>query len=244
MRSGLVDLGAAAEAIAALDADVVALQEADRGLERTNGVDQVAELARRTGLHGLFAPALLGSPDGRWAALDGPDPGEPGYGVGLLSRAPLEAPQRVALPGGGDGQRTRGASPQNPGWDHEPRIALAATVRAGDAYVRVATAHLSYLPWRGLAQLRAAAAAVAVFAGPAALIGDLNLPAWPVRLALFGGWTQARSGPTYPAWRPRVAVDQLLVRGGLVVRDVVVAAPATSDHLPLVATVAVPTPRA
>lgn len=238
VRSGSVDLAAAADAITALDADVVALQEVDRGLARTGGADQVAEIAARAGLHGVFAPALLGSPDDRWTAVRDGDAGGPAYGIGLVSREPLHAVQRIALPGGGDGERTAAASPQRPGWDREPRVALAATVAPG---VRVATAHLSYLPWRGLAQLRVAAAAVAAFAGagPAALIGDLNLPPWPVRLALRG-WTQARSGPTYPAWQPRVAVDQLLVRGGLTIRDVVVAAPATSDHLPLVATVALP----
>jgi endonuclease/exonuclease/phosphatase family metal-dependent hydrolase len=244
IRSGLVELGQAAEAIAALRADVVALQEADRGLARSGGIDQVAELARHTGLHAVFVPALLGDPDGRWTAARGEDSCGPGYGVGLLSRTPLHAPERIPLPGGGERPRRparRRATPGNPGWDYEPRVALAATVPVSGIGVRVATAHLSYLPWRGLAQLRVAASAVAAFAGPAALIGDLNLPAWPVRLAVRDGWSQARSAPTYPAWRPRVALDQLLVRGGLEVRDVVVAPPATSDHRPLVVTVAVTT---
>lgn len=234
-----------AEAIGALDADLVALQEVDRRLERTGGVDQVAWLAERLGLHGLFAPALLGDPGTRWTELRGPDPGGPAYGVGLLSRTPLNDPQRLALPGGGDGSRRPGATPQNPGWDNEPRVALAATVDVGGTAVRVATAHLSYLPWRGLAQLRAAASGIAARPGPAALLGDLNLPALPVRLMLVdadhdGGWTHAGGAPTYPAWRPRLQVDQLLVRGGLTVRDITVAPQATSDHLPLVATVALP----
>jgi endonuclease/exonuclease/phosphatase family metal-dependent hydrolase len=240
MRSGRLDLEAAADAIAALHADVVALQEVDRDLERSGGVDQVAWLAGRLGLQGLFAPALLGDPGTRWTALHGTDPGGPAYGVGLLSRTPLAAPERLPLPGGGDGFRRPGATPQNPGWDNEPRVTLAATVKVGGTEVRVATAHLSYLPWRGLAQLHAAADRIAARAGPAALLGDLNLPSWPVRLLLGDGWTHAGGAPTYPAWRPRIQVDQLLVRGGLTVRDIVVAAPATSDHLPLVATVAVP----
>jgi endonuclease/exonuclease/phosphatase family metal-dependent hydrolase len=240
LRTGRVDLPSAAEAIAALGADVVALQEVDRGLPRTDAQDQVAELAALTGMHGLFTPALLGDPGTRWRAVAGDDTGEPGYGVGLLSLLPLTAPQRIALPGGGDGERVRSASPQNPGWDREPRVALAVTLDAGGRAVRIATAHLSYLPWRGLAQLRVAAAAVARHGGPAALIGDLNLPAWPVRLALRDGWAHAGGPPTYPAWRPRVAVDQLLVRGGLVVRDVMAGAQATSDHRPLLATVALP----
>jgi endonuclease/exonuclease/phosphatase family metal-dependent hydrolase len=235
-----VDLEAAAEAVAALGADVVALQEVDRGLPRTGGVDQVAELAARTGLHGVFAPALLGDPDTRWTAVGDGDAGGAGYGVGLLSRVPLRDVRRVALPGGGDGQRSPRASLRNPGWDREPRVALVAALEVGGAALRVATAHLSYLPWRGLAQLRTAAAAVAALDGPAALIGDLNLPAWPVRTALPGSWTHVPSAPTYPAWRPRVAVDQLAVRGGLTASDVTVGPRATSDHLPLLATLTLP----
>jgi len=240
VRTGRLDLAGAADAIAALGADVVAVQEIDRELPRTGGVDQVAELATRTGLHGVFAPALLGDPDTRWTSVPVTDPGGPGYGIGLLSRPPLTAVRRIALPGGGDGERSPNASLRNPGYDREPRIALAATLSVGGVEVVVATVHLSYLPWRGLAQVRAAGAAVAAGGGPAALIGDFNLPAWPVRLALGDGWVHAGGRPTYPAWNPRLQVDQMLVRGGLTVRDVGVGAAATSDHLPLFATVALP----
>jgi endonuclease/exonuclease/phosphatase (EEP) superfamily protein YafD len=113
-------------------------------------------------------------------------------------------------------------------------------VHVGTTRLVVATLHLSYLPWRGLAQLRAAGAAVAATGGPAVVLGDFNLPAWPVRTALGDGWQHAGGGPTYPAWNPRIQVDQLLVRGGLSVRDVVVGPAGPSDHLPLVATVALP----
>ena len=60
VRSNRVDLDAAAEAIDKLDADVVAVQEVDRGLGRTDELDQVAELAARLDRTGVFAPALLG----------------------------------------------------------------------------------------------------------------------------------------------------------------------------------------
>ena len=62
LRTGRIDLDAAAEAIAALEADVVAVQEVDRGLVRSGECDQVAELAARLGRTGIFAPALLGDP--------------------------------------------------------------------------------------------------------------------------------------------------------------------------------------
>ena len=57
VRSEQVDLDAAARAIEALGADVVAVQEVDRGLRRTDERDQVAEIAKRLGWHGVFAPA-------------------------------------------------------------------------------------------------------------------------------------------------------------------------------------------
>lgn len=258
LRSGAVDLDAAAAVVAGLDADVIALQEVDRGLRRSGGVDQVAVLAERSGLHGVFAPALTGDPDRSWTTVDGDGDGDAGeaYGVGLLSRLPLHAVRRVPLPGGGAGSRTPGrGDPRNPGWDHEPRVALRARLDHDGRSVTVATAHLSYLPWRGVAQLAAALRGVAEGGGPALLIGDLNLPSWPVRSGLCrvggwgttaagsgggGGWTHAGGAPTYPSWRPRIQVDQLLVRGGVRVCEVTVGAPGTSDHLPLHATVELP----
>jgi endonuclease/exonuclease/phosphatase (EEP) superfamily protein YafD len=69
------------------------------------------------------------------------------------------------------------------------------------------------------------------------LLGDLNLPTWGVRLALLGTrWIHAGGTPTYPAWEPKIQTDQLLVTGGLRVLDLTVGPAATSDHLPLAAT--------
>ncbi len=240
LRTGSVDLEAVGQAIAGLGADVVAVQEVDRGLQRTGYVDQVRHLAERLGWHGAFAAALLGDPDTRWTAYQPGVEEGPAYGVGLLSRWPLQGVEQLLLPGGGDGERGPGASPSNPGWDHEPRVALAASVELGSGSVRVTTTHLSYMPWRGVAQLRAAAS-FAARGGPSALIGDLNLPAWGTRLALAGtGWTHAGGAPTYPAWDPRIQTDQVLVTGGLAVHDVTIGARATSDHLPLLATLTWP----
>lgn len=247
LRSGTVNLDAAAAVVAGLDADVVAVQEVDRGLTRSGGVDQVAVLAERAGLHGVFAPALRGDPDRSWVVVDGDDPGGEAYGVGLLSRVPLQDVRRLPLPGGGAGARTPGrGDPRNPGWDHEPRVAVRARLDHDGRSVTVATAHLSYLPWRGLTQLGVALRGVAAGGGPALLVGDLNLPSWPVRAGVCraggpgGGWTHAGGAPTYPSWRPRIQVDQLLVRGGVRVHEVTVGEPATSDHLPLHATIELP----
>lgn len=235
-RHGVVDLAAVAEAIADLDADVVALQEVDRGLPRSGGVDQVAELAGRLGVAGVFCPALLGDPDTAWTTVGTGDEEGPAYGIGLLSHLPVRAHRRVALPGGGPGDRRPGVTPSRPGWDHEPRAVLAAEVVTPAGPLGVAVTHLSYMPWRAVHQLRVAAD---VGSGPRVLVGDLNLSAAIVR-AVLPRWDHAGGEPTYPAWRPRVQIDHVLVDGGIAVRAVHTARRTTSDHLALVAELSLP----
>ena len=250
VRTGKVDLGAVAEAIDELDADVVAVQEVDRGLDRSDGVDQVAELAAKLGRTGVFAPALLGNPELRWARGPGadPDPGGPAYGIGLLSRLPVTAVAIVALPGGGPGEarprRPDARRPPIPYRDGETRAALRVRVAAEWGEVAVTTAHLSFVPWRGVRQLVVSASFAA--GGPdgagspggAILLGDLNLPPRIVgRTLRRRGWRTAEVGSTFPSWSPVAQLDHLLVRGPIALADLRVGAPGPSDHLPLCATV-------
>ena len=249
------DLEATAAVIEGLGADVVALQEVDRGLPRSGGVDQVAHLCAvlGPGWEGVFAPALLGDPNTSWRVPgtgdgtgDGTgagigtrggtdDPDGPAYGIAVLSRRGLSEPQRLALPGGGPGHRT---DARRAGWDREPRTALRVVIGGTDdpSRLHVTTTHLSYLPWRGLAQLRRVARWAAAPPGPAVLAGDLNLPAGVVRGAL-PRWQHAGGDPTYPASAPRVQVDQILVRDCAATGARVIPT-TSSDHLPLVADLA------
>lgn len=55
---GRVDVGRTARMLTRLRADVVALQELDRNVKRSAGVDQPAELARLSALHVHFWPTL------------------------------------------------------------------------------------------------------------------------------------------------------------------------------------------
>jgi endonuclease/exonuclease/phosphatase family metal-dependent hydrolase len=246
IRFDRVDLDAAAAAIDALSADVVAVQEVDRGLGRSGRVHQVEELATLLGCSGVFAPALLGDPTSRWSRGPGagPDPGGPAYGIGLLSRLPLSAVAIAPLPGGGPGQarprRPDARRPPIPYRDGEPRAALRVTVDAPWGPLAVTTAHLSFVPWRGRRQLGVAAA----FAqdGPdgaaAVLLGDLNLPPNVVERSLGRhGWRTAPAGPTFPSWRPALQLDHLLVHGDVALDEVRVGAQGPSDHLPLIGTV-------
>jgi endonuclease/exonuclease/phosphatase family metal-dependent hydrolase len=226
-------LGVLADGLAALDADVIALQEVDRDLGRSSGLDQVAWLADRLALFGVFAAALLGDPDRGWVPPPAEDPGGGAYGVGLLSRYALTGVRRLRLPGGGAGERT-GPPSRRPGWDDEPRVALRADVRVPGGPLAVTTTHLSYLPWRGTRQLMTAARLAGAGHRPAVLVGDLNLPVWVVRSCL-PRWHHAGGGPTYPARAPRLRLDQLLTRGPVEPDDALTKPPLTSDHRPVVA---------
>ena len=234
-RSGLT---AVADAVEDLCADVVALQEVDRNQPRSGVTDQIGWLADRLAWSGAFGAALLGNPDSSWTAPAGHDPGGVAYGIGLLTRHPVRSVRTLRLPGGGDGARRATASPTRPGWDREPRVALSVEIDVDGRSVWCTTTHLSYLPWRGLRQLRLAAAAAEHGGTPAILLGDFNLPPSPVRV-LAHRWSHAGGDLTYPASDPRMQVDHILVRG-LAVRSVRVGDPAGSDHRPVIADLTLP----
>jgi endonuclease/exonuclease/phosphatase family metal-dependent hydrolase len=225
LRTGFVDLGAVAAVVAALDVDLLAVQEVDRELDRSGRTDQVGELARRLGWHGVFVPALLGDPRGSWTDVPATgDPGGPAYGIGLLGRAPLKEARRVVLP-------ARPARPPGPlGRRPEPRVALLATT----GEVRVTATHLATVPWRSARQLRCVLGLAC--GGQDVVLGDLNLPL-PLVTAVANGWTAAVAGPTFPACWPWMQLDHVLVRGGGIAGVRLGCGP--SDHRALRATVTV-----
>lgn len=83
-HGSLKGLGAIAEGLDSLDVDIVALQEVDRGVERSGGEEQARALGIALGMHAVFAPAM---------ELQG---GE--YGVALLSRFPVISHSFHGLP--------------------------------------------------------------------------------------------------------------------------------------------------
>ena len=88
--ANLEQLGAMIQRV---DPDVVMLQEVDRGSDRVAGVDQLAHLARASGLG--FA-AYASQWRARWIPSDGI--GMVDSGCAILSRYPLVLAERVALP--------------------------------------------------------------------------------------------------------------------------------------------------
>lgn len=229
---------------AALEIDVLAVQEVDHFLPRSEQINQTSVLAAALAGQGSpwesrFAAAVYGTPGSR--ATFGPASttraDEPSYGVALLSRHPVRRWAELRL----GPSRLRIPVPLPPGagrrvlWvPDEPRVALAAVVAAPGGDVCVVTTHLSFSPLRARAQLRQVVRWCRDLPRPLVLMGDLNLPA---RLATGAtGWEPALGVPTYPCARPRVQLDHVLLDGHLMVRKASALSLADSDHLALTAT--------
>jgi len=150
-------------------ADVIALQEADKGTTRTGGHHVAKELAAEIGMQWVHAPA--GIPRGVapvkrqwWLDFEEPidlhDTGD--TGVALLSRLPLSDVSRIDLPW------------QECPW--RPRLAMSATVSLGPNQVRLFNAHVDpHAAVDGqLAQLEVIAAQAEAATEPTIILGDFN----------------------------------------------------------------------
>ena len=225
---GADNLARVAERIRAERADLVLLQEVDRGVARSRGVDQPATLARLTGLHAAFGKSL---------DYQG---GE--YGVAILSRWPVVAQATLPLPVDPPQPRSGGAT--------TPRAALVARIAAPADVgpLVVMTSHIDASRddrWRRQEAARLAAIADSLVARRDGLVlvgGDMNSePASAPQLALTAGvlrdaWTAcggAADDPasrTYPARAPVKRIDYLYLTPGLACRAVRVPADTASDH--------------
>jgi endonuclease/exonuclease/phosphatase family metal-dependent hydrolase len=200
LADGRADAGRLATACASLDADVLALQEVDRGMDRSGGADQAAVVA-----------TACGAADWRFV----PSVGET-YGIALLSRLPVRSWTSLRLPPARS-VRAPLFSQQTRTWvwvTDEPRVAVCARVVAPFGEVTVAATHLSFVPGLNVWQLRRLLAAVRRLPGPYLLLGDLNLPG--VLPPLLAGYRQLVRAATYPAPRPRAQLDHVLASRGIV----------------------------
>ncbi|MCU1692624.1 MAG: Endonuclease/exonuclease/phosphatase [Frankiales bacterium] len=236
LTDGRVVASRLAEGARLLDADVLGLQEVDRGQDRTGGRDLTAEVAEATGaVAWRFVPAVVGTPGEQWRDAVAADEHETGqhYGIGLVSRYPVREWHVVRLPAAGVRAPILMPGSGRLVWlQDEPRLALAAVVEAPFGVMTVATAHLSFLPgWNG-AQLRTVTKALAGLPGPRVLLADLNMP--PPFPRLLTGWTVLAKAPTYPSTGPRIQLDHVLASGTLPpVRAVSTPALPLSDHCAL-----------
>ena len=220
-----INLARVAAVIDSADADIVMLQEIDRGTQRAGGADHLAELQRLTGMHAVFAKSL---------DYQGGD-----YGIALLSRWPVDTATTVQLEVEPPQERS--------GVSHEPRVALHAIVRTPGGPLHVVNTHIDSgreATFRRqeviglLARLRNHVPANA----PVILGGDLNArPATDEIAAVSLSLTDAfaacgeGAGETFPAHQPDRRIDYVFFRQARCLHARVLQTQA-SDHRPLLVT--------
>lgn len=219
----LDDARAVAHVLRSCRPDVACLQEVPR---RPLTRHRVRRLARESGLRWVAG----GRGSGGTAVLVGP-------AVDVLEARAGSLPVRTPL------TRTRG-------------YAVARVALPGAAAVTVVSVHLPLREVDRLAHVRAVLADAGVRPGSLVVAGDLNEPPSGPSWALLGQTLRdaGADGPaTYPARAPRTRIDGVLVSAEIAVGQVVVAGPAqglspadlraASDHLPVLATLAMPASR-
>ncbi|MGD2068409.1 MAG: endonuclease/exonuclease/phosphatase family protein [Gemmatimonadota bacterium] len=209
---GRVDLERVAAVLHGIGADVVALQEVDRGTERTDRVDQPDVLARLTETRASF---------GAHRPYQG---GE--YGNAILSRLPvLRRATRPLAPAAGSALTV-----------HEVVVGVGDPERP----VSFVSVHLAGSPRDRLLQADSLTAHFAGVGHPVVLAGDFNSrPGDPVMDRLREAWTVVpKDGPaeTFPADAPDREIDYVLFRPASafeIVEHRVIEEAAASDHRPI-----------
>lgn len=242
--NGDLDLTRTAAAIAALDADLVGLQEVDRNWAgRSAFADQAVDLANRLDTHLAFGASLS-----RRRRRRG-DKQQREYGNALLSRFPIRNVQTTLLP------RPRGG---------EQRALLDTEVDVHGVVLRCLVTHLHHLMRaERLAQVERINETITDTSSgheiPTVLLGDLNsapgsaeirtltehlVDSWVVG-GVVGGLVAGPGGSngkgcTYSAQTPFIRIDYVLASPDIAVEQVRVATTDASDHLPVAADLRLP----
>ena len=239
------DCSGLAAAAAALGSDVIAIQEVDHNLARTNHANQCANIALAMGASDwAFAPGIIGSPDGKWRSAgekivtnkaSDAEVESGSYGIGIISKIKVLNWYRLDL-----GHSIIGAPLLIPNTEtgkakaiyikDEPRIALAAQLENGWTVINT---HLSFVPGMNLIQLAKLKKWADTFGDKVLLMGDFNLPsAIP---AIGSKWQSLYAQNTYPSWGAKIQFDYILADdlSGYQVTDRKTVQTGVSDHLPL-----------
>ncbi len=196
------------------DFDLIGLQETDAGSLRSGFLNQTQYLAESSGI-----PFWSHQPNRKVSRLAQ-------SANGLLCRFEPTEVVDYPLPG------------RIPG-----RGALLARFGTGRAALVVVVAHLSLGPQARLRQLGYIGELLEGHSH-AVLMGDLNCAPDSAELRHLFERTALRppvaATPTFPSWRPRRAIDHILVTGDIHVERVWTLPQAFSDHLPLAANVVLP----
>jgi endonuclease/exonuclease/phosphatase family metal-dependent hydrolase len=212
-----LDLKRIADVINSQRPDLVGLQEVDRGVKRTEGRDEIAELAKMTSMNYAFAHNL--------------DYQGGQYGVAILARFPISTIDHRKYENKREAER---------------RGMIRVEVDVGGKTISFVTTHLDYQYEDGrvfeVEQLLGFLSAQKV---PLIVVGDFNdEPAGSAYKLMLGGfedaWIRSRSkseGLSYPADKPVKRIDYIFTRQSdrLRAKSAWIINTLASDHLPVVA---------
>lgn len=202
--------------------DLVGLQEVDRGVRRTEGKDEIAELAKLTRMDFSFAHNL--------------DYQGGQYGVAILSSSLIQQADHQMYENKREAER---------------RGILRVEIEFDRKKLNFATTHLDYQFEDGrLFETEQLLQLLDNISGPLIVAGDFNDEpsgsAYKMMLTKFqDGWLQSKAkgdGVTYPADKPIKRIDYVFVRTSdrLRVKKAWVVNTLASDHLPLMVEIEVP----
>lgn len=211
----------AAEACMSLGADILALQEVDKGTIRSGFKDLARLAAQASGMEVVFARTIkykVGS-----------------YGNALLVRGKIGENSIYEL--GGGARFRKHILGRERTFGYEPRNAILASVQVGSRRVQIGATHLSTNKPKAKAQLAALADTMNYQETPQVLLGDFNLTYGEVlRMPQLAQFDMAAEIHTFPGENPIKMIDHIAVQGLTIVSAYAVRAP-ISDHQALVAEV-------
>ena len=244
------------QAVMAIGADVMAIQEVDEKLERSGTISQTRLIAEAMGTqHWGFAAGVIGTPGVDWRALDPADTQiltqdtddtqtgfelVGGYGIGIVSKIAVTAWDRLDLKKSPFGIPLMVPQPRKNGKPgatliyvaDEPRAALAATLENGWTVINT---HLSFVPGYNLRQLgkikKWATQLSIKYSTQVLITGDLNLPKGIGAMA--SAWDSLNTHNTYPSWGAKIQFDYILGKSVNNFEPQPTVITGISDHLPI-----------
>lgn len=212
-----LDLQRIADVINREKPDLVGLQEVDRGVKRTEGKDEIAELGAMTRMHFAFAPNL--------------DYQGGKYGVAILSRLPIKDTTHRMFENRREAER---------------RGMLSITIDFNGKVITFVTTHLDYQFEDGrLFETEQLSRFLEGVKGPLIVVADLNdVPEGSayklMRTRFDDAWVASRAngdGFTFPADKPVKRIDHVFYRAGerMRAKKAWVVETLASDHVPVLA---------